>query len=168
ARALAPPRHALGEGRGAQHPGGAELDEHAALGVVEPPPREPDLPELVGCAAVGARNDGARGGVGHRSRLATLRRDRRGAKEGSLPGRARHRAPGAHRASRKERSSGTRPRASRATRKPTIPTIHAVVSAPVRSIHAATRSSSGWTRRAAASRPPSSTSAGSTMTRQYA
>ena len=46
--ALAPARHALGERRRAQHPGAAELDEHAALGVVEPAAGDRDRAELVG------------------------------------------------------------------------------------------------------------------------
>src|SRR5690606_19848644 len=37
--ALHPPGHTLGEARGAQHTGPPELDEHTALGVVEPVPR---------------------------------------------------------------------------------------------------------------------------------
>ena len=48
ALALEPARHALGERRGAQHPRPAELDEDAALGVVEPVPGDPDLARLVG------------------------------------------------------------------------------------------------------------------------
>ena len=48
ALSLEPARHALGERRGAEHPRAAELDEDAALGVVEPVPGDPDLARLVG------------------------------------------------------------------------------------------------------------------------
>ena len=48
AGALAPARHALGEARRAQHPGLAELDEHAALGVVQPAPGDRHVAQLVG------------------------------------------------------------------------------------------------------------------------
>ena len=40
--------HALGERGGAEHPRPSELDEDAALGVVEPVPGDPDLARLVG------------------------------------------------------------------------------------------------------------------------
>ena len=52
AAALAPARHALGERRRAQHPGPAELDEDAALGVVQPVAGDPDVAELVVGTAV--------------------------------------------------------------------------------------------------------------------
>ena len=52
ALALEPARHALGEGRGAQHPRAPELDEDAALGVVEPVAGDPHLARLVGGTAV--------------------------------------------------------------------------------------------------------------------
>ena len=49
---LEPPRHPGRERRRAQHAGAAELDEDAALGVVEPVPGDAHLAELVGGAAV--------------------------------------------------------------------------------------------------------------------
>ena len=52
--ALAPARHALGDAGRAQHAGAAELDEHRALGVVEPVAGDGHRAELVGRAAVGA------------------------------------------------------------------------------------------------------------------
>ena len=55
AGALAPARHALGGGGGAQHPGPAELDEHRAGGVVEPVAGDRDRAELVVGPAVAAR-----------------------------------------------------------------------------------------------------------------
>ena len=48
ARALAPARHALGDARRAEHAGAAELDEHRALGVVEPVAGDGHRAELVG------------------------------------------------------------------------------------------------------------------------
>src|SRR3712207_3965324 len=66
-RPLAPSRHALGDARGAQHAGAAELDEHRALGVVEPVAGDRHGGGLVGRAAGGA-GDAGRGEVGGRGR----------------------------------------------------------------------------------------------------
>src|SRR5690606_38305203 len=54
ARALPPARHALGHRCSAQHPGIAELDQHRAFGVLQPPAGHADGAELVGGAAVGS------------------------------------------------------------------------------------------------------------------
>ena len=54
AGALAPARHALGGGGGAEHPGAAELDQHRPGGVVEPVAGDRDRAELVVGPAVGA------------------------------------------------------------------------------------------------------------------
>src|SRR5699024_1252982 len=64
ARTLLPARHALGEGGGAQHAGAAELDQHAALGVVAPVPGEAHLAQLLGRATVGTVGPGRLGTAG--------------------------------------------------------------------------------------------------------
>ena len=68
AAALAPARHALGEGSHAQHACAAELDEHRALSMVQPVACHGDGAQLVGRAPVLAgRLKGL--GVAHEVRL---------------------------------------------------------------------------------------------------
>src|SRR5690625_6765534 len=55
---------ALGEGGGAQHAGAAELDQHAALGVVEPVTGDAHLAQLLGRATVGTVAPGRLGTAG--------------------------------------------------------------------------------------------------------
>jgi len=52
ALALEPAGDAFGEGRGAQHSGASELDEHAAFGVVEPVAGDAHLAKVLGSAPV--------------------------------------------------------------------------------------------------------------------
>src|SRR5699024_6396771 len=61
AGALLPPRDALGEAGGAQHAGPTELDQGAALGVIEPAAGDAHLTQLVRGATVDAVTGG--GGV---------------------------------------------------------------------------------------------------------
>ena len=64
ASALAPARHAFGEGSHAQDAGAAELDEHRALAVVQPVSGDGDGAQFIGGAPVFAGS-----GVSHGARL---------------------------------------------------------------------------------------------------
>ncbi len=93
AAALAPARDAGRERGGAQHAGLAELDQHAALGVVQPASGDRDRAELVGGAAVDAR--GGVLGLGSHAVQARRRHRRRTGHPASRPraGRPRPRGP---------------------------------------------------------------------------
>ena len=113
ARSLAPARDAGGEGRDAQHAGPPELDEDAALAVLDPAAGDGDRAQLRRRAAVDAGVGGHGRGVGHEARPYPRGRIRPRGRAPAMPGGPDRRRPRRRRPRRAPRT----PRAVRASRR---------------------------------------------------